>query len=165
MWYSLRPSNQKCKTLEPRLCLRQKLIKGRKYDHFSTYPFESFAAAHRELAAGCDPDPARGAVRGGAHRLNILTGATGGYLIGFALAAYVIGLLAERGLERSVPTSIIPFLAGTLIIYVCGVAWLTVFLGSLSKALVAGVLPFLIGDAIKLVAASLALPAGWRLFR
>src|SRR6266540_3630224 len=66
---------------------------------------------------------------GGAHGLNILIGATGGYLIGFVIAAYVIGLLAERGLERSMRTSIIPFLVGTVIIYVCGVAWLAAFLG------------------------------------
>ncbi|HEX9386858.1 MAG TPA: biotin transporter BioY, partial [Anaerolineales bacterium] len=102
---------------------------------------------------------------GGAHGLNILIGATGGYLIGFVIAAYVIGLLAERGLERSMRTSIIPFLVGTVIIYVCGVAWLAAFLGSFSKALAAGLLPFLIGDAIKLGAASLALPAAWKLVR
>lgn len=99
---------------------------------------------------------------GGASGLAYLSGATLGYLVGFVIAAFVIGLLAERGMERSVRTSIIPFLVGTLIIYVCGVAWLTIFLGSFSKALAAGVLPFLIGDAIKLVAASLALPAAWR---
>ena len=100
---------------------------------------------------------------GGAHGLSTLTGATGGYLIGFVLAAYVVGLVAERGLERSVRTSIIPFLVGTLIIYICGVGWLAIFLGSFGQALVAGFLPFLIGDAIKLIAASLALPAAWRL--
>lgn len=102
---------------------------------------------------------------GGAHGLKIVLGATGGYLIGFVLAAYVIGLLAERGLERSVRTSLLPFLVGTVIIYVCGVAWLTVILGSLSKAVTAGLLPFLIGDAIKLVAAALVLPAAWKLVR
>jgi biotin transport system substrate-specific component len=102
---------------------------------------------------------------GGAHGLSILTGATGGYLIGFVLAAYIIGLLAERGLERSMRTSVIPFLVGTVIIYVCGVAWLAVFLRSFGQALVAGFLPFLIGDAIKLVAASLALPAAWKVVK
>ena len=102
---------------------------------------------------------------GGAHGLNILVGATGGYLIGFIIAAYVIGFLAERGLERSVRTSFFPFLIGTVIIYVCGIAWLTAVLGSFSKALMAGLLPFLIGDAIKLIAASLALPAAWKLVR
>jgi biotin transport system substrate-specific component len=102
---------------------------------------------------------------GGAHGLNILIGATGGYLIGFVIAAYGIGLLAERGLERNVRTSIIPFLGGTVIIYLCGVAWLTVVLGSFSKALAAGFIPFLIGDAVKLIAASLALPAVWKWVR
>jgi biotin transport system substrate-specific component len=100
---------------------------------------------------------------GGAHGWNIVTGATGGYLIGFVIAAYVVGLLAERGLERSLRTSIIPFLIGMVIIYACGVAWLTVVLGSLGKALVSGLIPFLIGDGIKLVAAALVLPAAWSL--
>ena len=63
------------------------------------------------------------------------------------IAAYVIGLLAERGLERSLRTSIIPFLVGTVIIYACGVAWLTVVLGDLGRALAAGLIPFLIADA------------------
>src|SRR5512143_1497356 len=102
---------------------------------------------------------------GGAHGLSIVLGATGGYLIGFIAAAYVVGLLAERGLERSIGTSILPFLVGTVIIYVCGVAWLAVVLGSFSKAIAAGLLPFLIGDAIKLIAASVVLPAAWNVVR
>ena len=102
---------------------------------------------------------------GGAHGWNIVLGATGGYLIGFVIAAYVVGLLAERGLERNVRTSIIPFLVGTLIIYICGVAWLAIVLGSLSKALAAGFIPFLLGDAIKLAAAAIVLPAAWKLVR
>ena len=99
---------------------------------------------------------------GGASGIAYLTGATLGYLVGFVMAAYVIGLLAERGFERSVRTSIIPFLAGTVIIYICGVAWLTILLGSFGKAITAGLLPFLVGDAIKLLAAALALPAAWK---
>jgi biotin transport system substrate-specific component len=102
---------------------------------------------------------------GGASGLAYLSGATLGYLIGFVMAAYVVGLLAERGLERNVRTSIIPFLVGTVIIYVCGAAWLTVVLGSFRKALAAGLLPFLIGDALKLVAAALVLPAAWKFVR
>ena len=100
---------------------------------------------------------------GGGSGMRILTGATAGYLAGFVVAAYVIGALCERGLERSMRTSLIPFLAGTLIIYACGVAWLSVVVGGVAKALTLGVLPFLPGDAIKLVAAALALPAAWRL--
>ncbi|HSK88260.1 MAG TPA: biotin transporter BioY, partial [Anaerolineales bacterium] len=99
---------------------------------------------------------------GGASGMAYLSGATLGYLIGFVLASYIIGLLAERGLERNVRTSLIPFLVGTVIIYICGVAWLAIVLGSLSKAIAAGLLPFLIGDAIKLIAAAVVLPAAWK---
>lgn len=99
---------------------------------------------------------------GGASGLGILTGATAGYLVGFIGAAYVVGRLAERGLERSVGTSIIPFLVGTVIIYVCGVAWLSILVGGLGKAIELGMLPFLVGDAVKLVLASLVLPAAWK---
>jgi biotin transport system substrate-specific component len=102
---------------------------------------------------------------GGASGMTYLSGATLGYLIGFVLAAYVVGLLAERGLERSVRTSLLPFLVGTVIIYACGVTWLTILLGSFSKAVTAGLIPFVIGDIIKLVAAALALPAAWKLVK
>jgi biotin transport system substrate-specific component len=102
---------------------------------------------------------------GGAAGMTYLSGATLGYLIGFVLAAYVVGLLAERGLERNIRTSILPFLAGTVIIYACGVVWLTVLFGSFGKALTAGLVPFLIGDVIKLAAATLALPAAWKLVK
>jgi biotin transport system substrate-specific component len=102
---------------------------------------------------------------GGAHGLSIIIGATGGYLIGFIVAAYIIGLLAERGLERNTRTSFIPFLAGTVVVYVCGVIWLAVVLGSFSKAITLGLVPFLIGDVIKLIAAALTLPAAWKLVK
>jgi biotin transport system substrate-specific component len=102
---------------------------------------------------------------GGASGFGILTGATAGYLVGFIVAAYVVGWLAERGLERSVRTSLIPFLAGTVIIYICGAAWLSIVVGSLSKAIQLGILPFLAGDVIKLFAAALALPAAWKLVK
>ncbi|HET9910587.1 MAG TPA: biotin transporter BioY [Anaerolineales bacterium] len=102
---------------------------------------------------------------GGQSGLAYLSGATLGYLVGFVIAAYVIGLLAERGWERNVRTSLLPFFVGTVIIYICGVVWLTIMLGSFSKAVAAGLAPFLIGDALKLVAASLVLPAAWKFVR
>ena len=101
---------------------------------------------------------------GGQSGLAYMAGPTLGYLVGFALAAYVVGLLAERGLERSIRTSILPFLIGTVIIYICGAGWLAVLFG-VEKALVLGVLPFLPGDAIKLVLAGIALPAAWKLVK
>jgi biotin transport system substrate-specific component len=99
---------------------------------------------------------------GGASGLTYLSGPTLGYLFGFVVAAFVTGLLAERGLERSIRTSILPFLVGTLLIYLYGAGWLAVTLG-IGKALTLGVLPFLVGDAIKLALAALALPAAWKL--
>jgi biotin transport system substrate-specific component len=101
---------------------------------------------------------------GGASGLAYMSGPTLGYLVGFVVAAYVAGLLAERGLERSVRTSLIPFLAGTLVIYIFGAGWLAVLFG-IQQAITLGVLPFLVGDAIKLVLAALALPAAWKLVR
>ena len=95
--------------------------------------------------------------------MHVLVGATAGYLAGFVISSYVIGLLAERGLERTIRTSFVPFLVGTLIIYLFGVAWLAVVLGSIAKAILAGLLPFLIGDVIKLILAAFALPAAWKL--
>lgn len=99
---------------------------------------------------------------GGEAGLAYMSGPTLGYLIGFIVAAFLVGLLAERGLERSVPTSFVPFLAGTLVIYLFGAGWLSVQFG-IEQALALGVLPFLVGDAIKLVLAALALPAAWKI--
>lgn len=101
---------------------------------------------------------------GGASGLAYMGGPTLGYLIGFVVAAYVVGLLAERGLERSVRTSLVPFAAGTLVIYLFGAGWLAVLFGA-EQALALGVLPFLIGDAIKLILAAIMLPAAWKIFR
>ena len=102
---------------------------------------------------------------GGASGLAILTGTTAGYLVGFVIAAFVIGLLAERGLERSLRTSLVPFLVGTVIIYTFGVGWLAIVLGDVGKAIALGMLPFLFGDALKLIAAALVLPAAWKFIR
>jgi len=102
---------------------------------------------------------------GGAAGVAYLGGATLGYLIGFVVAAYVVGLLAERGLERNLRTSILPFLAGTVIIYAFGVTWLAILLGSFGKAVAAGLVPFVAGDILKLFAAALALPAAWKMVK
>ncbi len=101
---------------------------------------------------------------GGTGGLAVLIGPTGGYLAGFIAAAYVIGLLAARGLDRRIPTALAAFLVGEVIIYLLGVAWLSTFLG-FGRAIQEGLLPFLFGDAIKLVAAALALPAAWKIAR
>ena len=92
------------------------------------------------------------------------TGATGGYLVGFVVAAAVVGFLAQRGQDRTVATSVPAMLAGTAVIYLFGVVWLGhVLEASAVTALEKGMLPFVIGDALKLVVAGALLPAAWRL--
>jgi biotin transport system substrate-specific component len=101
---------------------------------------------------------------GGASGLAYFLGPTGGYLVGFVVAACLVGLLAARGLDRIIPTALLAFLAGEAVIYLFGVSWLSVYLG-IPHAIAAGLLPFLLGDAIKLVAAGLVLPAAWALVK
>lgn len=81
----------------------------------------------------------------------ILLGPTGGYLFGFICAALIVGLAYEYTHE---PIRITGLLAGTCIIYLCGVAWLVLSLGGgLIPAVTAGVLPFIPGEVIKVYAA------------
>ena len=92
----------------------------------------------------------------------MLCGPTAGYLFGFVAAAFVVGLLAERGWDRNFLTTVLAMTAGSVIIYTCGVAWLSGMIG-LSKALWAGLYPFVFGEALKIFAAAAILPAGWKL--
>lgn len=87
-------------------------------------------------------------------------GPTGGYLIGFVAAAFVVGLLAERGWDRSVLMTAAAMVVGNLVIYAFGLARLAGLL-PLDRLFAAGLFPFLIGDAIKIVLASLLLPGSW----
>jgi biotin transport system substrate-specific component len=101
---------------------------------------------------------------GGASGLSYMTGPTLGYLVGFVAAAALTGFLAERGFDRRIPTALVAFIAGQALIYLFGVAWLTILLG-FEKAVLAGLMPFLISDALKIGAAALALPAAWKLVK
>ena len=87
-----------------------------------------------------------------------------GYILGFVLAAYLVGLLAERGTDRSPLKTAGVMALGNLTIYAVGVPFLMGYAHfNLGQALIAGVLPFLIGDAIKIVLAAGLLPATWKL--
>ena len=88
---------------------------------------------------------------GGAFGIATLIGPTGGYLGGFLIAAVVMGVLAERGMGRGIVSTIIAMMIGNAVIYVAGASWLASFIGA-EKALTAGVLPFLYGDFLKLIA-------------
>lgn len=102
---------------------------------------------------------------GGAAGYARLLGPTGGYLLAAPLAAGLVGLLAERGWDRSVWRTGLAMLLGNMVIYLLGVPWLSLFVGSLTVAVAQGLLPFVPGDALKLVLAALALPGGWALLR
>ena len=86
-----------------------------------------------------------------------LAGPTGGYLIGFVVAAFVIGLLAERGMGRGPISAGLAMLVGTAIIYVFGVTHLSGFIG-FQESIAVGVLPFLYGDVLKLIVAAVLMP-------
>jgi biotin transport system substrate-specific component len=103
---------------------------------------------------------------GGASGWAALTGANGGYLVGFAVAAALVGAVAERGGDRDVRTAVPAMALGTAAVYLCGASWLAASLDlGAGEALRLGVVPFLVGDVLKVVAGGLALPLAWRLAR
>ena len=107
---------------------------------------------------------------------------SGGYIVGFVLAAYLVGLLAERGWDRRASVSL-AMLVGNVGIYAIGLPWLAIFIASgatipgldltyydaisgsnvLDKTLKGGLYPFIGGDALKLLLAAMVLPGAWAL--
>lgn len=86
---------------------------------------------------------------GGKSGLATLIGPSGGYLIGFLAAAYIVGMLSELRHRRSPWQAAVTLLIGNLIIYMFGLVWLARFVGE-AQVLQLGLYPFLIGDALKL---------------
>jgi biotin transport system substrate-specific component len=99
---------------------------------------------------------------GGAFGVARLVGPTAGYLVGFLPAAFVVGLLSERGWDRKPWATAVSMIIGNGIMYVAGVLWLSRFVGW-PAVLSTGFLPFLAGDALKIALATILLPAGWKL--
>ena len=88
---------------------------------------------------------------------------TTGYLIGFIVAAGVVGFMAERRQDRTFPAMFTAFIVGSFIIYGFGVIGLIIIFDmSINEAIVAGVVPFVFGDLIKAAAAGLLLPGSWK---
>lgn len=98
-----------------------------------------------------------GAVAGPAY----MAGPTGGYLVGFVVSAFVVGLLARRGWDRQLLSGLAAMVIGTAIILGSGYVWLAVLIGP-AKAFAAGVLPFLPAAALKIGLAAALLVASWR---
>ncbi len=101
---------------------------------------------------------------GGALGVARLIGPTGGYLIGFVFAAFLVGKLAERGWDKKIKTAILVMLIGNIVIYIFGLSWLANFI-PLKGLLIAGLYPFILGDALKILLAGLVLPMGWRFIK
>ena len=93
-----------------------------------------------------------------------LMGPTGGYLMAYPIAAFVTGLLAERGLDRHYLTSILAMGVGLSVIFAGGVMWIARLAG-FETALATGLYPFVVVDVIKVVAAGLVLPTAWKFLR
>ncbi len=108
-----------------------------------------------------------------------IAGPSGGYIVGFALAAALVGWLAERGWDRSFWRTVLALLLGNVVLYVPGLVWLVQFYVGPGQAYIAdagattawgaainaGLLPFLLGDGLKLLLAATLIPAGWALLR
>lgn len=113
-------------------------------------------------------DPATGIHPTGIARIatisdgQLVLGSTGGYLIGFVLAAALIGRLAELGWDRTVRGALAAMLLGELVIVSLGLGWLAVAINApLDVAAGYGLWPFLPTDLLKILAAAGALPFGW----
>jgi biotin transport system substrate-specific component len=93
----------------------------------------------------------------------VITGASGGYLISYPLAAALTGRLAERRWDRHFSSAIGTMLTGNILIYLIGLPWLALTVHTdLAKTLELGLYPFVPGDAFKLYLAAAVLPATWR---
>jgi len=116
---------------------------------------------------------------GGTHGYQVLWGPRGGYLLGFVLAAGLAGRLAESGWDRRPHSAIGGLILANLVIYAAGLPWLWAFAGhalrssatipasfrgsAITATLYAGFVPFVVGDALKLLLAGSLLPGTWAL--
>ena len=135
-------------TLQPMVVLLTGAVLGSRLGAASQFAYLMLGVAGLPVFAASPVLP-QGAAR--------LLGPTGGYLMVYPIAAFVIGLLAERGLLRRLSTGIASMLAGVAIIYAGGLSWLAgVHTQSFSLAIAAGAAPFLIADIFKAIVAAIA---------
>ncbi len=95
--------------------------------------------------------------------LAYMAGPTGGYLAGFLVAAVLVGWLAERGWDRKPVLTFLANAAGTTIIFVLGLAYLSTLVGGVDVAFEKGLAPFAIGALVKVSLAAAVLPLVWKL--
>lgn len=96
--------------------------------------------------------------------IQVMQGATGGYIVGFVFASGIVGWMAEHRQDRTFATMFTAFVLGSVLIYAIGVPVLINVTGwSLAEAIEGGVVPFLLGDILKAATAGLLLPGAWKL--
>jgi biotin transporter BioY len=99
---------------------------------------------------------------GESHGLATLMGPSGGYLIGGIVAAYGVGLLAERGFDRRPWTALVAMVVGEALVYAPGLINLARFVPA-ARLAVDGLYPFIPGDVLKMLLAAGVLPLAWRI--
>lgn len=92
----------------------------------------------------------------------VIIGPSAGYLFSFPIAAFAVGCLAERGWDRRFWRAIAMMLVGQVIIYLVGLIWLGTYVG-IQQAVPLGLLPFVVGDVLKVLLAAALLPSAWHL--
>src|SRR5215210_1303248 len=93
-------------------------------------------------------------------------GPTAGYLVAFPAAAFITGAFAEHGWDKRYPTAVAAMAIGSLIIFLGGWAWFAILTNTPPvAAFKIAVLPFLLGDVIKIALAAAVLPTGWALLK
>jgi biotin transport system substrate-specific component len=93
--------------------------------------------------------------------IHVLMGPTAGYLLGFVPAVYCAGYLFQKGAARNLPFAWLSCVAASSIIFICGAAVLSLFIG-MKNAFLLGVYPFLIMEAVKLLLVAFFARSSWR---
>jgi biotin transport system substrate-specific component len=88
-------------------------------------------------------------------------GPTGGYLLGFLVAAVLLGYLADRGMGRNFLSALLLFAIGEVVIFAFGIAWLATLIG-VDRAIAGGLVPFIPAEILKVALASAILFGAWR---
>jgi biotin transport system substrate-specific component len=102
---------------------------------------------------------------GGSSTARLFFSPTSGYLLAYPAAAFLTGLLAERGWDKRFLTAAAAMALGSVVILLSGWSWLAVWHKSAAHAASIGVLPFIPGDIIKIALAAAGLPTGWAILR
>ena len=103
---------------------------------------------------------------GGAAGIVRFFGPTGGYLVAFPAAAFVVGAFAEHGWDKHYETAVAAMAIGSLLIFLGGWAWYAILTNTAPvAAFKIAVLPFLLGDVIKIALGAAVLPTGWALLK